>query len=104
MSDKTKNVIDFIEEHCSVIGTPRKEELKKMVKDHIGDLEDKIRDLKSDLEDEQHANSTANNNVGFKLEGVHANLRNEMVIDLLQENFANIPIDELENFIKQYKK
>jgi len=32
---KSQKVMDFIEEHCSVIGTPRKEELKNLVNDCI---------------------------------------------------------------------
>jgi len=56
------------------------------------------------LEEAQEEVDELSSNVAFKWEGIHATLRNQMVIDLLNENFVNIPIDELEKFIEQYKK
>lgn len=101
---KANMVLDFINEHCSVIGTPRKEELKKLVKDTIGDLEDRIEELEEDVESSEEEVAELTTGVVFRLEGEHANLRNVMVIESLQENFEDIPIVELENFIEQYKK
>lgn len=102
--NKLDKVINFITEHCSVIGTPRKNQLIELVKDLHADNAEVAADLSEQLEAAEEENAELTQNVVIRLEGHHANLRTQMVLQSLSDNLDEVNIAELEKFIDQYSK